>query len=506
MTRYRILRRRQPHLAAFVCLPCLLWAAVASPALALGQPEGEPPSILLIVTDDQRYDTLWAMPTVQERLIGRGVTFDNAFVVNPLCCPSRASILTGDYSHTTGVYRQRPPHGRFDWFRDGTTIATRLDDAGYTTGYFGKYLDGYQHAALTGYVPPGWDRWMAFVHSAYLDYKLSVDGVVRSYASAPDDYSTDVLGEAAVSFIEQEQGQLLVVFAPAAPHSPAVPAERHAGAFPDLQPWRPPSYDEPDVSDKPGHIRGLPPIDPSRASAMDELRADQYRTLPAVDEQIGRLLDALEETGRLSSTLVVLTSDNGLSWGEHRWDKKEVPYEESIRVPFVLRFDPLVAEARDDQHLVLNIDIAPTIADVAGVPARETDGESLTPLLVAGAAPWRSDFLVEHMEGANPVPTYCALRTEEALYVRYATGEEELYELTSDPFELRNRVTAPELASLADRLRERLAVLCRPPPPGLEDRFPYLRTLVGVLALAALLLAARRLGSAPGHRSSVRER
>ncbi len=153
-------------------------AAVALGALLVLRPAGvngraeaasapdRPPDIVLIVTDDQRFDSLWAMPVLSERLAARGVTFPDAFVVNPLCCPSRASILTGNYSHTTLVYRQVPPFGRFEWFDDGSTLATWLHDAGYRTGLFGKYLDGYQHAAVTGYVPPGWDRWVAFVRSA----------------------------------------------------------------------------------------------------------------------------------------------------------------------------------------------------------------------------------------------------------------------------------------------------------------------------------------------------
>ena len=146
----------------------LLLLATLAPGRAVAQ-EG-PPDIVVVVADDQRWDTLWAMPVVQRELVVRGASFPDAFVVNPICCPSRASVLTGAYSHTTGVYRQAPPFGRFDWFRDGSTLATWLDDAGYTTGLFGKDLDGYQHAGLTGYVPPGWDRWVAFIRSAYRDY------------------------------------------------------------------------------------------------------------------------------------------------------------------------------------------------------------------------------------------------------------------------------------------------------------------------------------------------
>src|SRR5207247_6865495 len=143
---------------------------------------------------------------------------------NSLCCPSRSSILTGDYSHTTGVYRQVPPYGRFEWFDDRSTVTTWLHGAGYTTGLFGKYLDGYQHAAVTGYVPPGWDRWVGFVHPGYQDYQLSIDGVAQAYGDAPGDYSTDVLASEAVNFIRRARGPLFLYFAPEAPHTPATPA------------------------------------------------------------------------------------------------------------------------------------------------------------------------------------------------------------------------------------------------------------------------------------------
>jgi N-acetylglucosamine-6-sulfatase len=177
--------------------PCVrLLVSVGLAALALGAPspaiaqapQEEPPSILLIVTDDQRWDTLWAMPELERSLVGPGVAFSNAFTTSPLCCPARASILTGGYPHTTGVYTQGLPHGGFRAFDDGTTIATELDEAGYATGYFGKYLDSYQSDALRGYVPPGWDRWVAFIHAEYLGYGLTIDGRTARYGEDPEDY------------------------------------------------------------------------------------------------------------------------------------------------------------------------------------------------------------------------------------------------------------------------------------------------------------------------------
>lgn len=439
------------------------------------------------------------MPHVQGLIAAKGTTFADSFVVNPLCCPSRSSILTGNYSHTTGVYRETPPFGAFQSFRDGSTIATWLHDDGYTTGLFGKYIDAYQHAALTGYVPPGWDRWAAFVRSRYQDYKLTIDGDVHAYGSTPPDYSTNVLGSLADRFIRETPGPIFVEYAPAAPHAPAIPEPRFKGAFADLPPWRPPSYDEPDVSDKPSYIRDVAPLDAAARSAVDTFRQDQYRTLLSVDHQVEVLIDALRETGRLGNTLIVFTSDNGMSWGEHRWVKKEVPYEESIRVPLVVRYDPLTAAGglATSPALALNIDIAPTIADVAGVPV-STDGRSLLPLLGgAGTTGWRTRFLIEHMEGANPVPTYCALRTDRYLFSRYATGEEELYDLQTDPFELTN--VANEHPALSDDLLGDLNVLCDPAPPGYHPR-------EGAAAAASLAVVALLIAIAARRRTLIRTR
>ena len=455
------------------------------------------PDIVLIVSDDQRFDTLWAMPILGERLAALGVTFPDAFVTNPLCCPSRASILTGNYSHTHLVYRQEPPFGRFEWFDDHSTLATWLHDAGYRTGLFGKYLDGYQHAAVTGYVPPGWDRWVAFVHSAQVDYSLTFDGDVRSYGHGPADHATEVLADQVVRFIRGSSGPLFVEFAPSVPHAPAIPSPGDEDAFADLEPARPPSFDEADVSDKPAWVRALPPLSSAQISAIDAFRQDQYRSLLGLDRALGRILDALKETGRLDNTLIVFTSDNGILHGEHRWTKKEAPYEEAIRVPLVMRWDAAGWGAGTEMPgtLALNIDLAPTIADAAGIPHPVTDGRSLLPVL-AGNARWRSDFLVEHLEGTNPIPTYCAVRSERWMYVRYTTGEEELYDLREDPYELENLAANPADRQVLEGRRARLRELCSPVPPGYGDRaetsVPIALGALGVLVIVEAALARRR--------------
>ena len=453
------------------------------------------PSVLLVLTDDQRFDALGHMPIVRRELVAHGVTFSNAFVSNSLCCPSRTSILTGDYSHTTRVYREIAPYGQFSWLDDRSTVATWLHGAGYATGLFGKYIDGYQLAGLRGYVPPGWDRWVAFLHSSYYDYRLSIDGTVHQYGERPSDYSTTVLTKRAVSFIRGRKGPVFVEFAPAAPHAPAIPAPGDAHAFDSMRPWRPPSYDEADVADKPAYVRSLPRFTPAAAAAEDEFRRRQYETLLAVDRSVGELLDALRATGRLSNTLVVFTSDNGLSWGEHRWTKKEVPYEESIRVPLVIRYDPVVRQPRVDPHLALNIDLAPTIADVSGAGTPTVDGRSLLPLLRSPHAPWRRDFLLEHMQGTNHVPTYCGVRTEHDVYIQYATGEEELYDLRRDPNELTNAVRDTSERAALVALRARLAELCDPSPPGYakrSDSMPIAATIALPIVTGAAYVGRRR--------------
>jgi arylsulfatase A-like enzyme len=465
---------------------------VVTPAAALAQSADEPPSIVLIVTDDQRWDTLWAMPEVQRSLVEPGVTFSNAFTTSPLCCPARASILTGSYPHTTGVYTQTLPHGGFKAFDDSATIATALHGGGYATGFFGKYLDSFQADALDGYVPPGWDRFVAFVHSEYLGYGLTVDGQIIRHGEDPEDYSTDVLATHAESFIRSSTGPLFAVYAPAAPHAPAVPAPADRELFADLPAWRPPAFDEEDRADKPRHIRGLRPLGTRRIEDLDALRTNQYRSLQAVDRAVGRLLDALADTGRLDDALVVFTSDNGLLWGEHRWLKKEVPYEEAIRVPLVVRADAF-ALPHVDGHLVANIDLAPTFAEAAGVDLADADGQSLAPLLRGERFRWRPAVLIEHVHGTNPVPTFCAVRTPRYLFARYSTGEIELYDLQTDPAELEN--VAYVRPALASRLETALQGLCVPSPPGFGAG-PGVAVAIVVLAATIGLGALARTGLA----------
>ena len=441
----------------------------AAPARAAAQP-----TIVVIMTDDQRWDTLWAMPNVQAQLVGKGVTFENAFASNPLCCPSRASTLTGKYAHSTGVWRNQPPYGGWDSFDDSSTIATWLRDAGYTTGFFGKYLNRYWTPAYaTGYVPPGWSRWVAFPRSEYYDYDLNIDGTIEHHSSDPSEYSTTVLSNDAASFIRDTPGPLLVWFTPYAPHNPATPGPGYETAFSRLDPWRPVSYDEPDVSDKPAWLRALPQLSRSKKNRVDAFRINQYRTLGTVDDAVGQILSALEQTGRLSTSLVVFMSDNGFSWGEHRWTTKRVAYEESLRIPMVVRYDPAVTVPRVDDRIVLNIDVAPTAADAAGVRTPNVDGTSLLPLLDNPSARWRTAMLADHFaKPSDRVPSYCGVRTDTYAYVYYSTGDDELYDLVADPYELTNVVDDQRMSAVALEARTLLKAMCNPAPPDMTLPFP----------------------------------
>ena len=431
------------------------------------------PNVVIILTDDQRWDTLWAMPRVQKDLVDHGVTFNNSFVVNSACCPSRTSILTGQYSHSTGVYTNRGSEGGFRSFNDGSTIATWLD-TDYTSALIGKYLNQYEFAGSNGEVPLGWDHWVAFPKAHYDDFALNIDGTVQQFGSATADYSTDVLADQAVKFIQDTEGPLFLLFTPKAPHYPAQPKGSDKTAFSNLPDWRPPNYNEADMSDKPAWARDAPLLSTAQQQYIDKFRLAQMQTLLPVDRAVGHIFDALEQTGRLGNTMIVFMSDNGMLWGEHRMIGKGNAYEESIRIPMVVRYDPLVARPRTNNDMTLNIDIAPTAAELAGVGAPGAEGLSLVPLLQDPDAHWRNDFLVEHFAPGGPhgnPPTFCAIRTDQYKYVDYMWGEDELYDLQADPFEMSNRIHDPALSQQLDKLMQIKQQLCDPPPPRKLDYY-----------------------------------
>ena len=457
--------------------PTAAWMLIA--ALLLAGSAGaarRPPNVLLVVTDDQRWDQLATMPVVSA-LAARGVRFTNAFVPTSLCCPSRVSILTGLYAHTHGVHTLGPPPSggalRFVG-GDRSTIATWLHAAGYRTGLFGKYLNGYSAMRPPPggrwYIPPGWDAWQAFVAERYYEYELvGADGATAAYGNAPSDYSTDVLRDRVVAFIRDalRSGRpFFALFTPFAPHVPLpvdvfpTPAPRHLGALAGLPPFRPPNFLEPDVSDKPA-VRDwtigpwLTPI------WLDIYRERTLESLLAVDEAVSAMLEAVREEGGTRDTIVIFTSDNGFLLGEHRLLAKPYPYEECHRVPLVVSRVRGHGRPREDHRLVLNIDIAPTIADFARVAHPGVDGRSLRPLLERRRARWRHAFPIESWYWIGPqlgALDYRGVRTERWAYIEYpAFGAAELYDLRADPYELENM--APRAPGVVRRLHRRVLAL-----------------------------------------------
>lgn len=454
----------------------------ATPTVSSREAQLTDPNVVVILTDDQRWDALSRMPTVKSQLVNKGVNFANSFVVNSLCCPSRVTFLTGTYSHTNHVYTNFGVHGGWPAFEtDGNTVATWLNRAGYETALVGKYLNLYKASRFGTYIPPGWDRWIAFAIERdieagggpqYFDYDLTVDGAIEHHGDSPADYATDVLADHAEDFIRDAPAErpLFLYFAPPAPHQPGTPAPRDRGAFKGIHPWRPPSYNEKDVSDKPRYIRNIDRFSAKRRRFIDKLRRHQLESLLAVDDAVNQLITALQDTGRLQNTLIIFTSDNGFSWGEHRWLGKEVPYEESIRVPLVMRWDDGgLPVGRTERRFALNLDLAPTIAHAAGVDPRGAEGRSLIAMVRNPKAPGRDQFLIEHLGQRDPPPTYCALRSKKALYVRYTHKRdhkafEELYLVGRDPYERSNVAGKARHHRLLRGLRRTTRNLCRPLP------------------------------------------
>jgi arylsulfatase A-like enzyme len=485
-----------------------------------------PPNIVLINTDDLDARSVACMPNVQSLLARQGVTFANAFVTTPLCCPSRASLLRGQYAHSHGVLSNTGDNGGFPAFYrlgdEDSTVATWLQDAGYRTALLGKYLNRYPKGAAESYVPPGWDEWSAFTSgdddeggSYYSDYALNQDGTIVRYGQQPSDYSTDVLAARATDFVDRAAAAgdpFFLYIAPYAPHGPSTPASRHTGAFADVRAPRVPSFAEADVSDKPAWVQALPALNDDQIALIDDRYQRRLRSLLAVDEMVASLVETLGADGVLDNTYIVFTSDNGYQLGEHRIPLgKQAPYDESIRVPLIVR-GPGVAAGAVVASIALNVDLAPTFAELANAsPADFVDGRSLVPLLDGDPpAEWRHGFLVERYDRTRPdqwgapgpvpvdaargdrdalereegdaitdvapidSPPYLALRTERYLYVEYASGERELYDMQTDPYQLENLAATADPALLAalaanlDHLRLCAGADCR----AAEDALP----------------------------------
>jgi N-acetylglucosamine-6-sulfatase len=511
-------RRVRPIILPFLLLlaGCFTLASCFPPAEETtneDQKKPKPPNVVLILTDDLAFEdvnpgTLKLMPNLRA-LMEKGTTFENAFATNSLCCPSRATILRGQYTHNHQILHNQPPLGGAERFRlsggDGSTMATWVKEQGYTTAFFGKYLNGYSGT----YVPPGWDEWYA-VSGNFLSNDLNENGHIVSY-EADGYHLDDVISEKASAYAEHAarpdppfftaNRPFLMWIGTKAPHQPATPAPRDKKTYPDVSLPRPPSFDEKDVSDKPTWVSDNPPLSLEQKKYMEELHRKRLQSMLAVDDMIGDLVGALHDSGELDNTYIVFTSDNGFHLGQHRLGAgKWTAYEEDIRIPLVVS-GPGVPEGEILQHMVLTNDLAPTFADLAGTDIPSfVDGRSLKPLLTDDPKPledWRKRFLIEAVAErggerstfvnesevwplltGDPLPNdwrkssattaqsseewgrpwMKALRTKNYLYVEYKTGEHELYDLRKDPYELHNMYASASL-ELEQRLEAQLDAL-----------------------------------------------
>jgi arylsulfatase A-like enzyme len=465
--------------AALCCCVLTLSAALTASSgsiAAAGEPApAQQPNIVVIMTDDQDAASVGAMANVQTLLADQGTTFSNSFASFPLCCPSRATFLTGQYAHNHGVLDNAAPNGGFAKLDSSNTLPVWLQSAGYYTAHIGKYLNGYELQPST--IPAGWTEWRgSTVTYRFYGYQLNEMGTLVDYGTAPTDYQTDVYAAKAAELIGRRAPAaepFFLSFAPLAPHSggpnpnpqpptdcggTAKPAPRHATAFDGAPLPQPPSFDEADVSDKPAHIQARAPFASNDITRITRNYRCRLESLLAVDEAVGRIITALRDSGELENTYVVFTSDNGFFHGEHRIAAGKVHvYEESIRVPLIIRGPGIPAGSVSDE-LVVNADLAPTIVDATGAPPGLTmDGRSLLPI-AADPDRRRGRALLFETGPATP-QNYAAVRTHRYKYVEYATGDRELYDLAIDPYELDNRHADPAYADIVRRLAGRLAVL-----------------------------------------------
>jgi N-acetylglucosamine-6-sulfatase len=447
-------------LSVAVVFAVLLVSGVWGSAAREAEGATDKPNIVFILADDMRKDDLKYMPKTRSLLGEKGMSFSNAFVSNALCCPSRATIMRGQYAHNTGVWTNKGSSGGLQAYRNNgnekDNVATRLDAAGYRTGLFGKYLN--QYSGTTG-KPPGWDRWFAHTSgSRYYNYKINDDGRIINYGSATADYETDGIAKRAKTFIGATAKAGVPFFAyvaPRAPHSPATPAKRDEHTYDGLKAPRLPSFDEKNVADKPPWIRKLPRLSDAKEAKIDSRAEKRAETLQSLDDLVAGIVDRLNDSRVLSNTYIFFTSDNGWHGGEHRIPKEKWrPYEEDIHMPLLVR-GPGVKVGHQAHKLVLDTDYLPTFTALADEKMpKYVDGRSLLPVLKGNTTAWRSAILLE--AAGHYSPAYRGIRTSDnRKYVEYTGGKSELYHLGRDPYELRDAYDPNNPpASLAKRLKK----------------------------------------------------
>ena len=429
------------------------------------------PNIVVILTDDQRRDSLTYMPAVQRLLVDQGTRYTNAMVPTSLCCPSRATILTGLYAHSTKVFGNGDIGGKKygGWRRfkragmEKRTMGVALKRQGYRTALIGKYLNFFGRDSKKGYVPRGWDTFSTTMssHGSYYGYRLN-DGT--RYGDAPEDYSTDVFAAKANDFIRSTPvGQpLFLFFSPFGPHAPYKPAPRHDGSLDGLLPPFKAKTLHQKLSTMPKWMRQRRHF--TRAD-VDLTRQKQQEALLSIDEAVESFHTSLQATGRDRNTLYVFMSDNGYFWGEHRIIGKDAPYKDSTYIPMVVRWDGRVPAGVIDDRIVLNVDLARTVAEAAGATMR-TEGLNMF------GAKKRKGFVLEAMNGYNNRPAYCGWRTKHRMFVRWATGERELYDYRTDPHERHNLAEKPKWAKVRRAMKAKAQKHARRRCPTSAGRAP----------------------------------
>jgi arylsulfatase A-like enzyme len=435
------------------------------------------PNFLVILSDDQRHDTMDYMPRTKARIFSEGVTFPNAYITTPLCCPSRASILTGMYAHKHGVrLNPHPLHKE--------TFVHQLKKAGYFTGQVGKYLNSWDGSAR-----PEFDFWAAGPGGVahYFNPKININGTW----SVQQGYLSHIMRDYAIEFLQraaQQEKPFVLLFSPNAPHFayppsggpprgpldvsffllPPEPAPGDETLYEDLRAHRPANFDKKELSTKPRWFGSLLPLTADLIAQVDGFRRKQLQSLNALDQAIDSVLSALAAQGKLDETFVIYLSDNGHFWGEHgiAWGKNAV-YEEASRVPFAVRYPRLTSRSRVETKLVANIDVAPTLYELARLPIpSEVDGRSLLPLLDPAAvqatsdAQWREELLIEGWFADAALKLgwapYAAIHTGQYVYVETEGDRSELYDLATDPHQQHNHVENPTYRSVVADLKARL--------------------------------------------------
>jgi N-acetylglucosamine-6-sulfatase len=482
----------------------LLLAALLSIAVALAPAGGEAkkrtttqqtrPNIVLIMDDDQSVNLQQFLAKTNAAIAAKGVTFDNSFVNYSLCCPSRSTMLTGQYAHNHGVRGNQQPSGGYSKLAPtlDNTLPVWLQRSGYYTAHIGKFLNGYGTTSPDTEVPPGWNEWYGSLdnpdgftggtYTAY-GYTLNENGRIVHYGSTPDaadppTYQTDVYSQKAADFIRRRapsKKPFYLSVAPRDPHSEAAScncagnnpraAPRYEGKLAGLTAPRDPSFNEANVSDKPSNIKNLSPLTPAQIANMDGRYRARAEAVLGVDDLVQNVVSTLKASGELKNTVLIFTSDNGFFHGEHRVPQGKVRvYEPSIRVPLLIRA-PGMPRGVHRRQPVGNVDLAPTILDFARAkPGRKEDGMSLVPIMQrkrdfpGRAMDLETYFTPDTTEDPEDPPlNYQGVRTDRYLYDAYGSGEQELYDLRADPFELQNQAGNPIYAPVQSALQRLLS-------------------------------------------------